>query len=135
MRPVADYMQEIYHSMLTDAQDEAIERLQSHALECIYGPSKLARRLREASGLTTLRQRRIERCDKFAHKCADSDRFAHWFPRRNLNTGRRTRATEEFIEEYARCDRLFNSPVFYMRRRLNGKEEKTYGKRNKDFRE
>ena len=27
-----------------------------------------------------------------------------------------------YLEEHARCDRLKNSPIFYMRRRLNGKE-------------
>ena len=37
LRPVADYMQEIYHSMISDRQDEAIERLQTYALRCIFG--------------------------------------------------------------------------------------------------
>ena len=134
VRPVADYMQEVYHSMLTDAQDEEIERLQSHALKCIFGAGTSARKLRELSGIGTLRERRILQCDKFAHKCADSDRFAAWFPRRE-QLGRRTRNKDEFLEEFARCDRLANSPLFYMRRRLNGKPGRTYGKRNEEYRQ
>ena len=87
--------------MLSDAQDEALERLQSHALKCIFGPNLSARKLRELAGVTTLRVRRIEHCDKFARKCAESDRFSHWFPR---TVGRRSgRNKEEYKEEYARC--------------------------------
>ena len=132
VRPVAGCMQEVYHSMLTDPQDESIKRLQSHALRCIYGSSISARRLRDLSGLTTLRERRIQQCNKFAHKCADSDRFEHWFPHRE--GGRATRAREEFVEEFARCDCLYNSPIYYMRRRLDGKPGKVYGSRNSEYR-
>ena len=132
VRPVADYMQEIYHSMLTDSQDEQIDRLQTHALRVIYGSSLSARRLRDLSGLPTLRSRRIEQCDKFARKCFDSDRFHHWFPLKEKT--RSTRAGDEFREDYARCKRLYDSPLFYMRRRMNGKEGKKYGERYKEYR-
>ena len=133
IRPVAEYMLEVFHSMLTDAQDESIERLQVHALKCIFGPGISGRRMRERAGLETLRTRRIERCDRFAKKCAEDPRFEHWFPE-NMS-GRSTRNREKYKEEYARCNRLYNSPIFYMRRRLNGKEGKSYGVRNKEFRE
>ena len=124
-------MMEVYHSMLTDSQDEALERLQVHALKCIYGPGLSGRKMRDMSGLTTLRERRIIHCDNFAVKCARSDRFGHWFPK---NTGRKTRNTDEYLEEFARCDRLYYSPIYYMRRRLNGKPGKTYGLRNAQYR-
>ena len=133
VRPVADYMMETYHSMMNDSYDEAVERLQTHALKCIFGPRLSARRLRELAGVSTLRQRRIEHCDKFARKCADSPRFSHWFP---PVSGRRSgRNGDEYKEEYARCKRLYNSPLFYMRRRLNGKPGKQYGERNRQYRE
>ena len=132
VRPVADFMQEAYHSMITDAQDEALERLQVHALRAIFGPRLSGRKLRGLAGLTTLRERRILQVDKFARKCLESDRFSHWFPR---NEARKTRNSEEYHEQYARCDRLKNSPLFYMRRRLNGKAGRTYGVRNREYRE
>ena len=43
--------------------------------------------------------------------------------------------SEEYYEQYARCDRLKNSPVFYMIRRLNGKEGRPYGSRNCEYQE
>ena len=42
---------------------------------------------------------------------------------------------EVFKEMNARTDRLFNGPLFYYHRRLNGKEGKSYGQRNKKYRE
>ena len=135
VRPVADYMQEVYHPMMSDRQDEAVERLQTHALKCIFGPKLSGRKLRELADLTTLRNRRIEACDRFANKCVGCPRFGHWFPRKR--EARRTRSSQksEFVEEFARCDRLYYSPIFYMRRCLNGKPGKQYGQRNKEFRE
>ena len=46
-----------------------------------------------------------------------------------------SRSSQKYKEEFARCDRLKNSPLYYMRRRLNGKEGKTYGKRNSKYRD
>ena len=81
--------------------------------------------------LPTLRERRIEQCDRFAAKCAASGRFSGWFP---LNErARTTRRKVEYFKEYARCDWLANSPIFYMRRRLNGKPGRTYGQRNREI--
>ena len=120
--------------MLTDAQDEGLERLQTHALKCIYGPGVSGRRMREMAGLDTLRTRRVAQCDRFASKCANGDRFSDWFPKKSNRRSSR-RQEEIYEEEFARCNRLYNSPVFYMRRRLNGKEGRTYGTRNKCYRE
>ena len=46
-----------------------------------------------------------------------------------------SRRGEEYQEDYARTKRLFNSPIFYMRRRMNGKEGKQCGERNKEYRQ
>ena len=132
--PLADYCDVAYHSQLTDEQDEAIERLQSTALKRIFGYKNSAKELRSLADLKTLRERRIEHCDKFASKCAASTRFASWFP---MKTGRRSvrPGADKYIEEHARCDRLKNSPIYFMRRRMNNKPGKEYGQRNKEYRE
>ena len=131
--PIADYCQVVYHSMLTDEQDQQVERLQSRALKCIFGPGLSYAQMRERAQLTTLRQRRIKACDKFASKCLGSH-FSHWFPLRS--SGRSGgRGGEKYMEEFARCNRLKNTPLFYFRRRLNGKEGKTYGERNRKYRD
>ena len=89
--------------------------------------------MRNKAGITTLRQRRIDLSDKFAAKCLDSERFQDWFPLRRA--GRRSsRGGEKYEESFARCKRLFNSPLFYMRRRLNGKQGLDYWERHRDRR-
>ena len=133
LRPVIEYACPVYHSSLTDEQDERIERLQDHALKCIFGTDLSARKLRGLSGLVTLRERRETLVKKFALKCANDPVFEHWFPVRN--TGRVTRNQDTYLEVTARCDRLKNLPIHYFRRILNGKEGKTYGVRNKSYRE
>ena len=131
--PIADYCAPAYHSLLTDVQDQELERAQVGALRHIYGYGLSARKLREKAEVQTLRQRRIELTDKFASKCLASDRFKKWFP---LKVGRASaRQAAKYEEETAKCDRLKNSPIFYMRRRLNGKEGKIYGERNREYRE
>ena len=137
IRPVAEYGCVAYHSSLTDDQDERLERLQNHALLCIFGPGTSARKMREAAGIETLRKRREMLCDKFAKKCCANPRFAHWFPLKNTRTSARKSRngpTEIYLEEKARTDRLKNSPLFYFRRRMNGKEGKRYGLRNAEYR-
>ena len=128
IRPVAEYCSVVFHSMLTDQQDEQLERLQSTALRYIYRYGLSYAVMREKANLPTLRARRIEACDKFAMSCAASPRFCHWFP--ETRATRRSRHTATYQEFYARCDRLKNSPLFYMRRRLNGEPGKQYGLRN-----
>lgn len=131
--PIADYCAPAYHSLTTDIHDQQLERAQTGALRAIYGYGRSARQLRQEAGISTLRERRIEATDKFARKCLKSPRFCSWFPKKTGRTS--ARSGEEFQEEFAKCERLRNSPVYYMRRRLNGKEGKAYGERNKQYRE
>ena len=92
-----------------------------------------ARKLRGMAGLKTLRERREEIVRKFAFKCASDPVFDRWFPKKVSQ--RVTRNKETYLEEPARCERLRNSPLHYFRRILNGKVGKTYGTRNKSYRE
>ena len=133
IRPLAEYCCPAFHSMMTDEQDQILENAQVGALRAIFGYSLSARKLRQKAGIETLRQRRIDLTDRFARKAANSDRFSHWFPR-NLG-GRAVRNRDEFQEFFAKTDRLKNSPLYYMRRRLNGKDGKIYGTRNAQYRE
>ena len=135
LRPVAEYGCVVFHSSLSDEQEELLERLQDHALKCIYGGEKSARKLRSIAGIQTLRERRIELCKKFAAKCARDPVFARWFPERTGRRSGRTGKNEQYLEERARCERMKNSPVYYFRRLMNGKEDRPVGARNKEYRE
>ena len=115
--PCHDYCSNVFHSSLTLSQSITLERLQAKALKAIYGYDPSYRELMEKASLTTLRARREARELAFANKCLTSDRFSRWFPRRQ--EVRNTRLTDQFVEEFARCNRYYNSPLFSMRRRLN----------------
>ena len=106
----------VYHSLLSDEMDVRIERVQSQALKIIYGFDNSARRVLELSGLDYLSTRRKAALEKFAVK-AEGGKFQHWFPKRD--TERNLRRGKIYVEEMARCDRLKNTPVFAMRRKLN----------------
>ena len=80
VRPVADYCCVIYHYILTDYEDEEIDRLQAQALKRIFGFSPSYAEMREKAGLETWRNRRIAMIDKFVGKCLDHDHFSDWFP-------------------------------------------------------
>ena len=132
IRPTLDYCSVVYHSILTDEQDQVVERLQSQALKSIYGYRASYAEMRERADVTTLRARRIEQCDRFAEKSRMNPCFEHWFPER---AGRQGRHAEQYQEFTARTDRLNNSPLYYYRRRLNGKPGKLYGERNRKYRD
>ena len=134
VRPVADYLAVVYHSMMTDEQDEMVERLQAQALKCIYGWNYSYAALRKMARVETLRHRRLEMVDKFAAKCAGSARFGRWLPERQRRR-EASRCIDKYQEFFARCERLRSSPLHYMRRRLNGKEGKMIGERNKEYRQ
>ena len=124
----------VYHPVLTDEQDQKVERLQAAALRCIYGYDLSYKRMRELGDVTTLRERRIKASDRFANKWFGNTRFSARFTARTTGrSGRSSRAGEQYAEDYARCNRLRDSPLFFMRRRVNGKEGKSYGERNKEY--
>ena len=135
IRPVADYGAVMYHSSLTDQQDE-LDNLQNTALKCIFGPGLSGRKMREAAGVETLRSRREGMCLKFALKCAADPPFSKWFPLKTTRTSVRQGKSQEVYREFkARCDHLVNSPFYYFRRVLNGKPGKKYVQRYTQYRE
>ena len=60
-------------------------------------------------------------CDQiFLEKTVKSERFgATWFPQKEFHH-MDLRKEVIYDENFARTDRLYNSPKFFMRRRLNG---------------
>jgi hypothetical protein len=113
-----EYCSVVYGPLLTAAQSERIERLQSQSLKIIYGFDLSYRKLLEKTGLETLESRREKASLKFAEKCL-AGKFSHWFPPNE--TARITRGTKPYKEEFARCERLRKTPIYSMRRALNKK--------------
>ena len=116
IRSVIEFTSVVYGPMMTEEQNRSIEKLQSQCLKIIYGFDLSYRKILEQTGLQLLSQRRDEAIRKFANKCLEGN-YSHWFPRNEAK--RQTRRPLKFKEEFARCDRLKNTPVFTMRRVLN----------------
>jgi hypothetical protein len=116
IRSTIEYASVVYGPMLTKEQSDKIEHLQSQCLKIIFGFYHSYASLLEHTGLERLEQRRARAIEKFAMK-AEQGSYKKWFPRRPDNG--RTRRPKKFLESYARCDRLKNTPIFHMRRVLN----------------
>ena len=113
MRPVF-FCAVVYHPLLTDEQDQLLERLQRQSLKVIFGTGLTYTEMRGRADITTLRQRRVDLSDKFATKCLKNDRFKHWF-RENQKQRRTSRgAGEKYEEEFARCLRYYNLSLIHI---------------------
>ena len=117
--PVLDYSSICYHSMLTKGQSKTLEDLQAYALRIIYGQKLSYRELLELSGVERLDERRLRLLDAFLNKTMKNEELAsRWFPRKTF-THHNLRKELIFVEKFAKNERLFNSPLYFMRRRLN----------------
>ena len=72
----------------------------------------------ESGKMETLEKRREMLTTKFAKKASENVRFGHWFREKDYGD-LNLRHKSKYDEEYARTERMRNSPVFYMRRILN----------------
>ena len=118
LRPVLEYGSIPIHSLLSQEQSDLIDRQQSRALKLIYGFDKTTTEVLALTGLDPLSLRRSKAVDRFALKLVDSPRYGHWFPELPPERSR-SRNSKKYMETYAKTSRLYNSPIFYMRRRLN----------------
>ena len=120
LRPVVEYCNVVYHSLLTTEQGAMIERLQKRVLKIIFGFELSYEELLEKADIKTLEERRMEAVEKFALKMSKSERFGRrWFPRWENEFDLNLREEKQFIEYYARTSRLYNSQLYHMRRTLN----------------
>ena len=117
VRPILDYMAPVYHTMLTQEQSYQIEKLQMGTLKTIFNQDSYRNAL-EKSGLQTLHERRQECFDRFAIKLANNEDYKEWLPQ-TVFKGYNLREELIYVEKYAATDRLRNSPLYAMRRRLN----------------
>ena len=115
LRSVLEYACVVFGPMLSQENEEDLERVQSQSLKIIYGFNKSYGQILASTGVQTLKERRDIAIRKFAVKSLEGS-YSHWFP---LNERGRSRHSKKFREDFARCDRHKNSPIFAMRRVLN----------------
>ena len=119
LRPILEYTQVTYHSMLSRELDGALEKAQARALKIIGGLDKSYRLLLQESGMERLCDRRSRAFESFAKKSANNSIInSKWFPL-NFNALHDTRKRNVYLEETAKTEKLRKSPIFQMRRYLN----------------
>ena len=116
---VLDYASVVYGPMISGEQAQQLERLQATALKIIFGLKHSYRELLEVSGLEPLVERRQRLIDKFILKAVKNDNITEaWFPTKTF-IHHNLRHEKIFEEKFARTERLYRSPLYTYRRRLN----------------
>ena len=124
--PVLDYTSVVYHSMLNKSQVLMLENLQKLALKIIYGVYEADyQMLLNKSGIKSLEERRLGFIDGFINKALAHPVYCNWFPTREFEHYDMRREVI-YEEKFARTKRLYNSPLFYFRRRLNHTSRTVY---------
>ena len=119
LRPLLEYGSNAFHSMLNTEEGESLEKCQRRALRIIYGFEMSYQEMMNMSEMPTLKTRREKLFEKFCLKMSRSERFQRkWLPRKDIGE-HNLRKTNEYIEFNARTSRLYNSPVYAMRRFMN----------------
>ena len=119
MRSVLEYSSSVYHSQLTKFQENLLEKMQKRVLRLIYGYDLSYQQLLNVSSLESLTSRRESNLKKFAEKTQKNTKYTEsWFPPNQ--SVRHNRFTNPYLEETTTGNRLYKSPIFAMRRLLNG---------------
>ena len=74
--------------------------------------------LLEWAGISNLAERRLRLVDKFLQKAINNPVHSMWFPLKEF-THHDLRTEKIFEEKYAKTERLYKSPLYFYRRRLN----------------
>ena len=121
IRLVLEYAAPTFHSMLSNEQTSAIERVQKQATKIIFGWDCEYQDLIDSGKIEPLSARRDNLTLNFAKKVEKSDRSNKWFPRHE-EYDYNLRQQKKYAESFSRTERLRKSPVFHMRRLLNNEE-------------
>jgi len=118
LRTLLEYSAVLLHSQMTQTDANRLERLQQRALKGIFGYDKIGQAKRnELAGIPSLADRREVLIRQFAQKSAENPNYSPWFPERDgINLSRHN---NPYKMEFARGNRLQNSPIFVMRAILN----------------
>ena len=88
-------------------------------MRIVYGYDIKKEDMLAKSGLPTLEARRSRLFENFCKKSYANSRFKKaWFTEREF-TGHDLRKQKILVEKPARTNRLFNSPLYAMRRKIN----------------
>ena len=123
VRSVLEYSSVRYGPMLAQYEKNRLENVQKNCLRSIFGFEKSYEELLSESCLESLEVRRKKRLENLQKKTSKNKQFEHWFPTNDNQSSQRS--GNKYREIFARSDRLYDSPLFEMRRLLNNTENET----------
>ena len=121
LRPILDYSSNVIHTMITQEGNDMIEACQRKAMKMIFGFDKHYADLLEEQKIPYMRVRRQKLFENFCIKMSQSEKFSNrWLPKLYIEEEMmRLRRQKQYVEFHARTERLYNSPLYAMRRFLN----------------
>ena len=130
VRSLLEYGAVTWHSMLTDENSKAIERVQKTALSIILGPYYICyENALEKTKLERLDLRRIKLSLSYAKKSVKHPQHSSWFKKQPENERILTRSAKpNFVPVQARTQRLKRSPISYLTQLLNDDAQQIYFK-------
>ena len=99
-------------------------------LKLIFGFNMTYENLLKKAGVEILEHRRKEAFLNFSKSISANERYKHWFPLNECEVN--LRRGKIYREENAKTDRLYNSPLFSMRRALNEIYEENQNRKTND---
>ena len=123
IRSILEFSSTVWFSSITKEERENIERVQRVACQIILKEDYINyNQALKTLNLQNLSEKRQMLAERFATKCAASDRFTELFPlNSNLNN---IRNSEKYAVKFAHTDRLKDSSIPAMQRILNRKSSK-----------
>ena len=110
----------VWHSLLTEENRADLERVQKSALRIILGSQyKGYKNALEKLDLPTLEERRKALCLKFALNCINNEKSMTKFELNEKAHEMKTRNSEFIKVQFAKTERLKNSPIIYMQKLVN----------------
>ena len=121
IRSVLELAVPAWHPSLTLEERNSIERIQKTALHIIYQDNYQSYAAAcEMASISTLVERRIKLCSKFALRALKNEIFSYLFKRNE--TSSRTRFKKPMFQPVlSRTSRYDNSPISYLTQLLNNK--------------
>ena len=121
VRPVLEYCAPAIFPLMTQTDVSNCESVQRIALKMIYGFEAHYEEILEKSKLSTLQERLFSLTKNFAKRAVLQQTGKKWFPKPVMNNNMvETRNVPKVREFPARTEIRQKSPLYYMRRILNG---------------
>ena len=120
IRSVVEYCSVAFHSRLTQADSDKLERIQRTSLRVILGEMYLSYEVAlEMCGLDTLASRRKKKCLNFALKSMKHPKNSRLFPRNTKTHGQGQKSKESVEVNWAKTETYRLSTIPYCQRLLN----------------